>query len=91
MITKTTDSKGRISLGKRFANRTFIIEETEEMELKLQPARIIPEREAWLYDNKEAEASVLRGLAQAKAGRLSKTPPDLGADQALVEELEDVE
>ncbi len=91
MITKTTDSKGRISLGKRFANKTFIIEETGEMELKLEPARIIPEREAWLYDNKEAEASVLRGLAQARAGRLSKTPPDLNADQALVEELEDVE
>jgi hypothetical protein len=81
MITKTTDSKGRVSLGKRFANRTFIIEETGEMELRLQPARIIPEREAWLYENKDAEASVLRGLKQAKAGRYSKNPPDLDADQ----------
>jgi hypothetical protein len=87
MITKTADSKGRISLGKRFANRTFIIEETGEMELKLQPARIIPEREAWLYENKEAEASVLRGLEQARAGRFSTSPPDLAADQALVEEI----
>jgi hypothetical protein len=91
MITKTTDSKGRISLGRRFANRTFIIEEMGDMELKLLPARIIPERESWLYENEEAEASVQRGLAQAKAGRFSKTPPNLDADQALVEELEDME
>ena len=39
MITNTTDSKGRISLGKRFANKTFIIEETGQMELRLKPAR----------------------------------------------------
>lgn len=91
MITKTTDSKGRLSLGKRFANRTFIIEETADMELRLQPARIIPEREAWLYENEVAKASVLKGLAQAKAGQFSQSPPDLEADQALVEDLEDVE
>ena len=91
MQTKTADSKGRISLGKRFANRTFIIEETGDMELKLLPARIVPEREAWLYEDKEAEASVLRGLAQAKAGRFSTSPPDLASDQALVEELEEGE
>ena len=91
MQTKTADSKGRISLGKRFAGRTFIVEEMEDMELRLLPAKIIPEREAWLYANKEAEASVLRALAQAKAGRFSASPPDLDADQALVEEIEDVE
>jgi hypothetical protein len=91
MITKTTDSKGRISLGKRFANRTFIIEETGEMELRLQPARIIPEREAWLYDNKQAKASVLRGLEQAKTGRFSKSPPDLDADQDLADDVMDEE
>ncbi len=91
MITKTTDSKGRISLGKRFANKTFIIEETGEMELRLQPARIVPEREGWLFENEDAEASVLRGLKEARAGRFSRTPPDLNADQRLVDELEDVE
>ena len=91
MITKTADSKGRISLGKRYANRTFIIEETGDSELRLVPARIIPERETWLYENREAEASALRGLAQAQSGQFSTSPPDLKADQALVEEIEDVE
>lgn len=89
MITKTTDSKGRISLGKRYANRTFIIEETQDMELRLQPAAIIPESEMWLHKNTEARLSVVRGLEQAKAAGFSKSPPNLAADQELIEKLED--
>lgn len=61
------------------------------MGLKPQPARIIPEREAWLYENEEAREAVRRGLAQARAGRFSQSPPDLKADRELVEDLEDME
>lgn len=88
MITKTADSKGRINFGKRFAHRTFIIQQIGETELKLELARVIPEREAWLYQNPEAKESLLRGLRQAKDREFSKSPPDLTADQALVGEIE---
>ena len=87
MITKTADSNGRINLGKRFANRTFIIEQIGETEIKIELARVIPEREAWLYQNHEAKESVLRGLRQAKARKFSKSPPDLAADQSLADEI----
>jgi hypothetical protein len=89
MMTKTADSKGRINLGKHFANKTFIIEQTGETEMKLELARVIPEREAWLYENPEAKESLLRGLSQAKHRKFSMSPPDLTADQALVDEIED--
>jgi hypothetical protein len=91
MITKTADSKGRINFGKHFANKTFIIEQVGETELKLELARVIPEREAWVYQNPEAKESLLRGLRQAKARQFSKSPPDLVADQALADEVEDSE
>jgi hypothetical protein len=91
MLTKTCHSKGRISLGKRFANRTFIIEEAEDMALRLEPARVVPEPEAWLYENKNAEASVRRGLEQAKARKFRAVPPDLKADFVPPEEPGDEE
>jgi len=91
MITKTADSKGRISLGKKFANKTFIIEQFGEMEMKLELACVIPERERWLYDNPEAKAAVLRGLRQARERDFSESPPDLDADGALADQLEDIE
>ncbi len=91
MITKTADSKGRINLGKHFANKTFIVERIGDTEMKIELARVIPEREAWLYQNTEAKESVLKGLRQAKAREFSKSPPDLAADQSLVDEIEDSE
>lgn len=91
MIIKTADSKGRINFGKNFANKTVIIEKIGDTEMKIELARVIPEREAWLYQNSEAKESVLRGLRQAEARRFSKSPPDLAADQSLVDEIEDSE
>jgi len=34
-------------------------------------------REAWLYENPKALASVRRGLDQARKGKIAKIPPDL--------------
>lgn len=48
----------------------------------LRLARVIPEREAWLYENPNALASVRRGLEQARKGMVAKTPPDLKAESA---------
>lgn len=88
MITRMSDSKGRITLGKKFAKKTFLVEENDENEIKLQLTRVIPETEAWLYENLEAKESVFKGLQQAKAHEFSASPPDLAGDQALLDELE---
>ena len=88
MTTKTTDSKGRLTLGERFANRTVIVEEIDETEVRISLARVVPEREMWLHDNRAASAAVRRGLTDAKEGRLS-IAPDLASDAALAERLQD--
>ena len=48
MEIKTVDSRGRINIGKEFANKTFLFEKTGETEIKLELAAVIPERELWL-------------------------------------------
>lgn len=71
--TVQADERGRISLGKSFANRTFVVEDTGDR-IIISPARVIPEREAWLYENKEALAKVRKGLAQARERKFSRGP-----------------
>jgi len=71
--TKTTDSKGRVTLGKAFANRTLLVERQGDR-IVLRLARLIPESEAWLYESPEALAVVRKGLQKAKAGELSDGP-----------------
>ncbi len=44
----------------------------EKGEVSLEPMVEIPSREAWLYENPQALASVLEGIQQAKEGRISK-------------------
>ncbi|MFT4553652.1 MAG: hypothetical protein ACI9S8_002293 [Chlamydiales bacterium] len=68
----TVDSKGRVSLGARHAGERYIITEEMEGRFILEKAVIIPEREVWLHKNKKAKESVLKGLEQAKQGRLKK-------------------
>jgi len=88
-MTKTADSKGRITLGKKFANKTFIFEQTGDTEMKLELAAVIPEREMWLYRNPKARKAVLDALDPARAGEFSESPPDLEAARSLAEQIED--
>lgn len=83
---KQTDSKGRLTLGEAFKNCTLIIEERGS-EIVLKRARVIPESEAWLYENQDALASVRRGLKQATARQLSNGP-DLHEAAELADRLE---
>jgi hypothetical protein len=87
--TKNVDSKGRLTLGESFANRTVLVEDRGEGEVLIKLARVIPEREAWLYGSKEASASVRRGLNQAASGKFAKKRPNLEAAAALGELLQD--
>lgn len=75
MTIKTSDSKGRISFGPDFANKTFIIEKIDETEVRVIAASVIPEREMWIYRDKEKLASLEQGLEQAKNRKFSKNPP----------------
>lgn len=89
MTTKTADSKGRISLGKEFANHPVIIERVGPNEVRVIKARVIPEDEAWLWENEETMGMVKRGIKQAKQHEFADRPPDLDADNRLIGELDD--
>ena len=86
--TKNTDSKGRITLGESFANRTMMVEQHGD-EIVLRLARVIPEREAWLYDNPRALKLVRKGLDQASKREFAHGP-DLAVAARLAREIQDV-
>jgi len=67
------DSKGRIALGKFISEGVtgFEVLAQDDGSLVLSPTVEIPAREAWIFQNKKAFASVKRGLEQASKGRTS--------------------
>lgn len=67
------DAKGRITLGHLADGVSgYILTETEDHKLILEPQVEIPAREKWLFDNETALKSVKRGLQDAAAGRVNK-------------------
>jgi DNA-binding transcriptional regulator/RsmH inhibitor MraZ len=86
-LTKTVDSKGRITLGAKFADRTVLLTPVSDTEVLVTLAQVIPDREAWLYKNRKALDSVRRGLEQAKARQFSKHPPNLTALAKFAESI----
>jgi hypothetical protein len=89
LAVKIADSKGRIALGPQFANKPVIIEKVDDTEVRVIAAEVVPQRELWLHRNVKARDSVHRGLAEAKARKFSRNPPDLDADESLTESLDD--
>lgn len=87
--TKNVDAKGRLTLGEAFANRTVLVESRGDGELLIRLARVIPQRESWLYENPTALASVRSGLQQAADGKWAKKPPDLKNAAKLADKLRD--
>ena len=85
---KKADSKGRIALGKEYADSLVIVIQEPEGVLRLIPAEAVPAREAWLYKNPEAIRMVMEGIEDAKAGRLTDGP-DLSAGAKLADAIED--
>ena len=88
-MIKIVDSKGRVSLGRRFANKPIIMEDLSDTEVKISMARVIPEREMWLWQNPEAGDMVFSALERLKRGEFAENPPDIYADEELVSQLED--
>lgn len=87
-VTKQTDSKGRITLGEAFANRTMIVEQ-QGHDIVLRLARVIPQKEAWLYESEKALPAVRNGLSHARAGKFAKKSPDLATAAKLAALLKD--
>lgn len=85
MATKTTgftgqelrkpDAQGRIVIGKENADETYAVERQPNGDIILHPVVVLHKREAWLFQNEEALASVKRGLAEAARGEIH----DLGS------------
>ena len=87
--TKQVDSKGRITLDRRFTNRVVMIEEVDDTEVRITMARVIPEREAWMYDNPQAKKAVFAGIDQARSMQFVEVAPALAADRGLVDGIGD--
>ena len=89
MVTKIVDSKGRLALGSRFVGKTVIVDDSDPQRIVITPAVVIPEHEAWLYQNETALSAVRQGLQQAKQRRFAKSAPDLRQDRAVADKLLD--
>jgi hypothetical protein len=67
------DAKGRITLGKLAEGvSSYRARRQTDGKIVLEPFVEIPADERWLYENEKALESVRRGLADAKAGRLTR-------------------
>lgn len=65
------DSKGRITLGKLAEGvSSYRARKQADGRIILEPFMEIPADERWLWENKKALESVIKGIADAKAGRV---------------------
>ena len=78
-----------MNLGARFAGRHVIVREDGPTRVVIELAVVVPQREEWLWKNAEALDAVTKGIEQAAKGQFAKNPPDLAADQALADDIED--
>jgi hypothetical protein len=62
--------------------------EERDGDVVLTFCRIVPEREAWLWENDRAIAMVKRGLDEAARGEITEGP-DLAAAFAFAEDIPD--
>jgi hypothetical protein len=86
---KTIDEKGRLTLGREFAGRTVQLEQ-DDGGILIKFYRVVPEPEAWLWENDTAKAMVDRGLKQARDGELGDGP-DLAAAFAFADSFAEEE
>ena len=67
--TGNSDSKGRLVLGPKHANKMFRISEQPDGNLLLEPVVAVHEREVWFYRNQEVQGMVQEGIRQSRAGK----------------------
>lgn len=88
VTTKMVDERGRLSLGREFAERLVIVKRVAVGVLQIVMAEAVPARESWLYKNAAVLNSVMQGLEDAKHGDLVEGP-DRTAGDALLGDMED--
>ena len=66
----SADGRGRITLGAELKTKQFRVLKNALGQILLDPVVPIPERELWLWKNKEALQSVKKGLLEASAGEI---------------------
>ncbi len=74
--TRATDSKGRVTLPRDFANATVIIEHLSDTELRVRKARVVPEEE---LPFREEKPTVLSNEARDRFIKLLDNPPEPNA------------
>lgn len=82
----TIDNAGRLCLGKENAGKQFKMTTSKTGIIELIPVKVIPEHEAWLYENKEALNAVQEGLEQAKEGKTGALSFNLEDDELWLED-----
>lgn len=87
VVPRTVDEKGRLTLGKEFANKLVIIRQLADGVLEIVRAKAVPEPELWLHKNPKAIQRVMEGLEEAKAGKLVDGP-DLASLAKLAQKME---
>jgi hypothetical protein len=85
---KKLDQKGRLSLGKDYAGKLVTVRQIAEGVWQVVLSVAVPAPEAWLHENPEAIASVMRGMKQAAEGQ-TVPGPDLDAATAFADTIED--
>ena len=82
-VVKVVGTNGQISLGKQYAGRQVLVEESEPGVWLIRTATVVPDNERWLH-RPQAAADLERALGWAQAN----PPTDAGLD-ALLERLSD--
>jgi hypothetical protein len=75
---KLVGTNGQISLGKQFAGRQVLVEETEPGVWLIRTATVIPDNERWIH-----QPSAIRGLERALAWAQTNPPQDSSTDEIL--------
>ena len=68
----TADERARIAFGRAGVHRNdrFLVSKGTSGEILLTPLASIPKRELLIWENEQLSSSLLRGLADATAGRV---------------------
>ncbi|NCC62674.1 MAG: hypothetical protein EOM12_17445 [Verrucomicrobiae bacterium] len=69
----SVDSRNRITLGKHLKDfKRLKVFKDDRGDILLVPIIELPAAETWLFENKQAFSSVQRGLADAKADKITE-------------------
>jgi hypothetical protein len=69
---KVVGSSGQISLGKKYAGKTVLMEHVEEGVWLVKVARVIPESESWMHEE-PAKSRIDQAIAWAKKNDPAET------------------